>query len=311
MSSTIKVKNMTEGDITVHGRVIPSLSYAILSEHEAHDFIEEDGVFEMIADGDIVINDGDDNLSPKDGYSLLHGNHSNVTITQSSEIGDKKLWVHQSAKPEIDGQQFYVQFSGAGDDMTDKVVGGGEFLHISHGDGETEKEVIVEFLPEAGDVYIHEAYAMWGDAGIGDCFCVEIYAKATPLQTSVDLHYIIDDYHRIVMAPDGNGTHGFAGNPVLLKMNDFDGYWDYNATDGLTYAADGDGNYNMMDIEILANRFMNRIPLHGTNHNYTRFVSSDTALIPAGYYIKMRTENMSGNNWHVSMMMTLFREKTV
>lgn len=312
MAKIIKLINTTGADITLVGRILKANTNVNIDGTEAYELRDDEDAYDNIVSGAIVVNDGTNDMKPMVGWDYLKPDGVEVRVAQTSDIGEnKKIWVHTSSKPEIDGKQFYIQYSGAGDDIAGGLIGGGNMLQVQMEIGEAEKAVDVDFITDKGDVYIHEAYAMWCDAGWGDTFSVEIYAKATPMQTLQDLHYIIVD--NVVMASPGGpgtGTHGFAGNPVLLKMNDWSGLWDYDSVNGLRPNLEGKGRFHIMDKQLMVNRFMNRIPVHGSNHNPTRFDSNDTAWMPPGYFLRLTAHNNSNTKWNLSLSMTTFRETT-
>jgi len=234
-----------------------------------------------------------------------------------SEVGEKKLWVHNSAKPEVSGKQFYVQYTGVGDDAINHSIGGGNQTIIMVKAADVDKKLTLEFDndPPHGDVYIHEANIMWNNAGMGDSFSVNIHARGTQLQTIVSKDLVLEPFGAgsfIKLAPGGpgTGTHGFAANPVLVKDAKFTGYWDYSTTAGLTPNVGRTGGYNIFDVDLKVNTFINRIPLFGTSTSYTRIVSNDTAWIPPGYYIEVCCHNASQTDWTMMMYMTVYREQT-
>ncbi len=233
-----------------------------------------------------------------------------------SEVGKKKLWVHNSAKPEVDGKQFYVQYTGASDDLVNNIVGGGDPTIVVCEPGNPIEEVRIEFCPEKGDTYIHEAYVMWEGAGWGDSFSVSIHSMPTQLQTIANKDLELENmgagnFIKFAAGGPGTGTHGFAANPVLVKSVDNLGYWNYNSEDGLLPSMDRTGGFNIFDVDLEVNKFINRVPIFGTSTTYTRIESNDTAWVPPGYYLKVTTHNLSNNTWHLTLFMTLFREQTI
>lgn len=238
-----------------------------------------------------------------------------------SEVGPRKLWVHNSPKPEIPGKQFFVYYTGAGDDAVNGKIGDGDLLTFDFQPGITELEHIVEFHnsgEDSGDVYVHEAYAAWTGAKLGNFFSVCIFAKATDLQTIVNKDLILHPFRDgsgnfIKYSPNGpgTGTHGFAGVPVLIKQHLSDGDWDYSSATGLTPNFEGTGGFKIADVDFKANEFINRIPLLGDSNGYCRFESDDTAWVPPGYYMRVSVHNVSNTSWQMALAMTTFREYTV
>ena len=229
-----------------------------------------------------------------------------------SESSGKKLAIHESSRPQISGKFFHTYWSGSGDDMTTPVIGKGPILTVQTTIDQSETSVDVEFHKDYGDVYLHEGYLMWENAGWGDHIDVEIVAKATPLQQATNLDYTIDAGVKIRAAAGGpgTGTDGLNGDPVWVPNAAGTGWWD---TDGVTatFSVTQTGAYDWYTIEISANRFMNKIPVYGTSTSYVMLQSADTTLLPPGYVVRIEAYNVSNTAWKVWMIMTLYREQTV
>lgn len=311
MSRLIKLKNNTVSTLTIQGWEILSQAYLSLDPTDFADFANDLDVFDKVGSGDLIVNDGDSDLTAIAGWNHILG--STITISQTSEVGHKKLWVHQSPKPEVDGKHFFSQWTGRGDNMTTGELGGGNQCIIETIIGVVDAAVDIELYNIGSDVYIHEGYAMWDGASFGDCFSAYVMARATPLQTAANLDYIIDSEHRIKYIGAGAGTHGFAATPVLVPSytQPVDGFWNYNTTTGLTYAPAQDGAYNMYDIEIAVNSFIHHVPVSGSTYSYMRLASSDVSKLPEGYFLRIETHNNSDTVWKLMFMITTFREKTI
>lgn len=294
------------------GFELPPFTNLEVSTESSIQLSKVDQVVADIGSGELVVNDGIKDLSPVSALAHLRGDSKEVTIAQTSELGSKKIWVHESPKPEIDGRQFYAVWSGVSDDMVNRVISGGEPLIVRNQVGQPTAYKDFEFLHEYGDVYIHEAYFMWANAGIGDNFSAEIHTKPTKLQTMVNLNLVVDN-HCVKFAPGGpgTGTHGFAAPPVLIKRVDFSGNWDYSAEHGLTPNMEGRGFFDIFDIGVHVNTFLNTIPVFGTTNIYNVFESNDTAWLPPGYFIRVNCNNVSNSEWTLFIVAALFRETTV
>ncbi len=235
-----------------------------------------------------------------------------ATVLLTSESSGDKLAIHESSRPQIEGKFFHTYWTGSGDDMATPAIGGGGILTVETAIGTSTESVDVEFHKDYGDVYMHEGYLMWENAGWGDYIDVEIVAKPTPLQQSTNLDYTIDASVKIRYAAGGagTGTDGLNGDPVWVPNAAGTGWWD---TDGVTatFNATQTGAYDWYTIEILANRFMNKIPIYGTSTSYVMLQSADTTLLPPGYVIRITANNVSNTVWKSWMMMTLYREQTV
>lgn len=235
----------------------------------------------------------------------------NVANLLFSESSGHKLAIHESSRPQMPGKFFHSYWSGAGDDMATPAIGQGNTLTVETVVDDAETIVDIQFHKDYGDVYVHEGYIQWENAGWGDSVCVEVYATATPLQQSTNLDYTIDAGVKIRYAAGGagTGTNGLNGDPVWVPNAAGTGWWD---TDGVTatFNATQTGAYDWYTIEILANRFINMLPVYGTSSNYVMLQSADTILLPNGYILRITAKNMSNTVWRTWMIMTLYREQT-
>ena len=222
----------------------------------------------------------------------------------------KKVQIHESSRPDTDTKTFHTTWTGAGDDVTNHVWGGGSnigVLEVTTNDTTVSSDF--EFDPLFGDVYIHEGYFMLEGAGIGDYATVSIVSKATSLQTSTNLDYEMDGNKvKFASGGAGNGTHGFAASPVLVPKPSFDGYWNYDSENGLSYAASQDGAYDIYDIEMVVSQPINKIPVNSNATSYVMFQSADSDLVPPGYVIRVTAHNTSGTDWTFWFFMTVYRE---
>ena len=308
---TIKLKNNTAENITLLGWTILPNEYLTVDPTEFDSFANDTSVFDKVGAGDVIVNDGTDDLAVIDGWNHITGN--SIKIAQTSEIADEKVWVHQSAKPEVDGKKFTTQWIGHGDDPTTGGIAKGQVCLVRTVVEQPTSFVDIELLNVGMDIYLHEGYVCWRNADFGDNFSAYVMAKPTPLQTSVNLDYTIDGEHRIHPAAGGAGTgsHGFAGNPVLVPIFEKTGYWNYDAINGLSYASGANGEYNMYDIEEEVEALMHHIPLLGNSNGFNRFESADVQKLPVDYFLRIKCYNISNTVWELAFIFTAFREKTV
>lgn len=278
-------------------------------------FAQKQSIFNAIANGTLVVSDGVTTLSAFDGWQWLVGNRQEVSITQTSEVADKKLWTHNSAKPEVEGKHFFSQWVGFGDDMTTGAIGGGNQCIVQNTVGVPTKSIDIHLYNIGTDIYLHEGYAMWAGCSIGDTFSATVMSSPTQLQTAANLDYELDTNNRVMAAASGagTGTHGFAATPILVPCYAAvqEGYWNYDEVAGLTYAPAADGKYDIFSVEVAVNRFIESIPLLGTSSTYTQFDSDDVSKLPPGYFLRIETNNASNTTWDLAFMMTVFRQKTV
>ena len=236
----------------------------------------------------------------------------NAATLLTSESSGSKLAIHESSRPQISGKFFHTYWTGSGDDMSTPAIGGGTILNVDVLSTDSTKEVDVQFHKDYGDVYLHEGYIQWENAGWGDCVCVEVVATATPLQQATNLDYTIDASVKIRAASGGpgTGTDGLNGDPVWVPNAAGTGWWDI-VSGAAVFSSGQTGAYDWYTIEIIANRFCNKVPVYGSSSNYVMLQSADTMLLPNGYLVRIRAENNSSTAWRAWMFMTLYREQTV
>lgn len=231
-----------------------------------------------------------------------------------------KLAVHSSAKPEPEDTSTYAVWAGSGDDPTldvESSLGAGDLLAFNMTFGNAVEIKDIKFDARHGRVWIHEAYVKFENGGIEDYLTADIVAPPTPLQQAIDLNYYIEDgwlkYATGGAGSPPTGTHGLAGSPVLVpRPFSKDGDWDYdgaNLTPNLTQT----GGYKITTIERPVHRYFNKIPLHGSSTTYFTMSSEETAelAVNLGYFIRVNVFNVSNSNWSISMIMELYRERTM
>ena len=310
MAKIVKIKNNSGATGTWVGQDIADGAYYQLQIVEIPKWFDDSTVFTDVGNGNLVVNNGadttDDFTDVVAAWNWLSAQDNQL----DSATG--KHTIHESSRPQIPGKSFHTYWTGAGDDISTPDIGQGPLLAVDVLSGDATKEVDVQFHKDFGDVYLHEGYVQWENAGWGDCICVEVHATATPLQQSVNLDYTIDESIKIRAASGGpgTGTDGLNGDPVWVPNPAGTGWWD---TDGVTatFNATQTGAYDWYTIEILANRFMNMIPVYGSSSNYVMLQSADTTLLPSGYLVRVKAINNSSTAWRAWVFMTLYRENTV
>lgn len=266
---------------------------------------------ESTNDADYI--DFNDNYkSVVDGTPPIHTEHVDLADVGLSESSGSKLSIHESSRPQIDGKSFSTYWSGAGDDMATPAIGDGTILQVVNVASTATQTIEAQFHKDYGDVYLHEGYIQWENAGNGDYVNVEIIATATPLQTSTNLDYTIVESVKVRYAPGGagTGTHGLNGDPVFVPNASGTGWWDV-VSGAPVFSSGQTGAYDWYNIEVTANRFMNKIPVYGSSSSYVMLQSADTTLLPNGYLVRITSHNVSDTAWRAWMFMTLYRENTV
>lgn len=237
------------------------------------------------------------------------------SVTQDFPISDldgKKLSVHESTKPAIDGAATYSVWTGAGDDPQTGAIGEGETLAFAMSQGVASVSKDVTFDPSHGRVWIHEGYLRYNGAGAGDYVSADVVASATNLQQLANLDLIVED-NWIKPAPGGagTGTDGWADANLALIPRTFskDGDWDYDGV-SVTPNLAGNGGYKISDIERIVHRFINRIPCLGDCPTYFSMSSEETTELPGSYHLRITFHNVSDSNWTASVLIEIYRQRT-
>lgn len=304
----IKLKNNTQRILSFAGKDLQVGEELDVNSSMQAFYKESSELFDMIGGEDIIVNNGIRDLSCTEGWKWLLGNGG----FPISEVGNK-VWVHSSTKPVIDGKMFYVQWVGSGDDEQNGLLGQGPIAAIQNTPGTPRSHVDLLFDSNFGDTYVHEGYAMWQDAKLGDYVNALICAEGCHLQQVQDLDLVIDEDGYILYSPlgPGTGTHGFASAPYLLPRTfSHDGDWDYDETNGLRPNFTKTGGYKMSVNESIIHRFINRMPLLGTNGHPVRLASEDTFKLPHGYFLRLECVNASDSTWAAAFFITVYRERT-
>ena len=246
-----------------------------------------------------------------------------------SNLDGKKLAVHSSPKPLPEGVETYAVWAGAGDKLTggsppvalpeNETLGAGDLLQFNMEPGTASVVKNISFDPRHGRVWIHEAYLKYENAGLGDTITADVVAPATPVQTAANKDYNIVNDWLIYAGPDA-GTHGLAGNPVLVPRTFAkDGDWDFDGVSltpnfgpGGSPTPGPNGEYKITTVERVVHRYINRLPLYGTTTNYFNLTSDESAELPInlGYQLRVTVVNTSDTSWKLSAIMEVYRERT-
>lgn len=239
-----------------------------------------------------------------------------ASVLPLSTIDGVKLAVHTSYKPEISGIETYAMWAGSGDDpLTPTDIGGGDLLqfHIPSGTSSVTRDV--HYNSDNGRVWVHEGYLKFSDAGVGDYITANVMAKATPLQqvANLDLDVGGDDWIKYAPGGPGTGSYGWADATkiqLLPRSYSKDGHWDFDGVN-LTPNFGGTGGYHISSVESMAHRYFNKIPCYGTCATYFSMTSEETTEIPPHYFMRITAHNVSDSDWHASIIMELYRQRTV
>ena len=316
MSLVAIITNNSGSDKVYAGQTILDGESYTMTTGDFETFREDSDLMQDIANGDVVVNDGTDDLDPITGWNFILGNKVMAEITQTSSTSSKKIATHVSTKPIVSDKVFYATWCGAGDDMNTGEVGAGP-LAVIEGDAVAGAKFSqkAEFHPNNGEVHLFDGYIQWEGAAVGDDVCVEVRAAPTVLQQAINLDLVVDGDGWISYSQSGpgTGTHGFGGVPSLIVRSfSMDGEWDYSSETGLVPNFAGTGGYKISTQDKLVHRFVNRIPVIGSSYGVFTLDSSEATLIPQGLYIQMEAcqgANPTGN-LKVSCMMFLWRQVT-
>jgi hypothetical protein len=240
-----------------------------------------------------------------------------------SGLDNKKLAVHPSYKPQIDGLTTFAVWTGAGDEVDgngdlvdDGEIGGGPLLHLNCGTGVSERSIDVKFHPDNGRVWLHEAYIKFANAPEKCYISGGIGAMPTPLQQSVNLDLeVTGDWIHLAAGGPGTGSDGWAdATKIVLIPRSFskDGDWDYDGVN-LIPNTGGTGGYKISNVEQTVHRFVNHIPVFDSCP-YFSITSDETTELPVNYFVRVTAKTTDGANftsaWHASVIMEIYRERT-
>lgn len=312
VTRVVKLENKTAEDISIIGVIVnPSVIYTVPTTELSALAISE-SLFNRVATGDVVVHDDVGALDAINGWNWIQGNKVKAEITQQSEVGSK-VWVHSSAKPEKSGKEFYVYWTGSGDDVSGGILGGADPSFFQMTTGTLTVSVDVKFDFSKGDFYIHEGHLLWDGAGVGDYFEAFVVAEASQLQTLVNRDLIVtgDKIYYSPLGP-GTGTHGFAAAPSPVPNWDGTGGWDFDKdTETLTPNMTNEGMWDLYTTEHDVARFINKIPMYSNSYGYETLDSDDTFRVFPGYFVRCTAHNVSDTNWVCTFYMTAFRERTL
>lgn len=234
-----------------------------------------------------------------------------VDLPKSMKLGDK-ITFHESSRPDTADNPLITCWTGAGDDVENHVMWGGDIMGFEMNPGESIKYIDVAFDPQFGDTWIHEAYGMWENASFGDYVNAYTMAPGVPLQQFIDLDLILDG-NKVLYSPGGpgTGTHGFAANPAPVPSVGGAGAWDYSKETGLVPNFTGTGEFDIWTVERLSNQFIAKFPIAGTTYSYVMLQSADSAKLVPPFFLRIEAHNNSNTAWKLWMFLTVYRENSI
>jgi len=191
--------------------------------------------------------------------------------------GTTKVYI----SPAIPGQ--YLVYTHSGDDIQNKKIGVGNKLNISNPNSLSEVQVETQFLE---DIQLKDAYIFWQNAIPGDYLIGEVILPAnTPYKN-----------------PDSKGNADIINGVVQ------------NITDSTTPDETWVGSYLLFPIDVVLVRFLNNMPLYGTNNIGTVLESSGVALIEKELKQRLtyiRYDGQVNPDINISVMLEIYRKNTI
>ena len=218
-----------------------------------------------------------------------------------------------STKPVLPGKILYFYWAGVSDDISDPAkvtIGGGNSVFLDVATGDSSKSVDLKYgnFSHGELVYIAGGAFQWENTSFGDAISMVVMASATPTQQSVNLDYNVDGDDRLIATTPGTGTHGLAGTPVFVPHYCNKGYWNLTADLQAEFRPSGDGMFDWFTVEREAARFVNQLPLFGTETKGLQLSSPETSQLPGGYFLRITAHNGSGTAWKLTGSVMLYRE---
>lgn len=312
----VTLHNVSGLDRMYNGQSITDGDTLTIAPKDYDLFANDLALFDDIAASLVLIGNGvADFTNPIAGWEWLQGVDS-LPFSDVDE-GKQKLSVHPSYKPYIENGTTYAVWAGCGDNINAdpnlSELGGGDLLHFSLTDQTATLVKDVKFDHTAfGRVWIHEAYLKFSGGAADDYVSSDIVASGAALQQVANLDLELDgDFVKFVTGGvPGTGTHGFNATPTLIPRTfSMDGDWDYDGAN-LTPNFDGTGEYKISTVDTAVHRYVQKIPCEGSSP-YFSMSSDETAEILPGYFIRINVHNPSLSTWNLSVIMEIYRERTV
>ena len=160
------------------------------------------------------------------------------------------------------------------DDVENGQRGKGELMLIRNTEGLTEYILEGQFID---DIYLKDGYILWENAVVGDTLTMEVILPAnTPMPR-----------------PQRDGNYDIVDNQFVENT-------------------DGTGAYILYPIDVVVERYVNDILVLGTNTVGYVMESSDTALLPNIFKLRITMKSPTGNvNLVVAVCMEIYRTKSI
>lgn len=175
----------------------------------------------------------------------------------------------------------YLYLTGAGDDVVGGRIGEGTSLFIQNPEGLNEVSVEAQFT---GVIFLKDGYVFWENAAVGDRVSLDMYLPAgIPLESDTGT---------------GNAAEVDGEITYITDSQSLDETWV--------------GTHLLFPIDVVLNRFVNKLHLLGSNTHGLVLESTDAIAVPKEIKLKVRVVSPTGNtNIRISVMIEMYREKTI
>ena len=331
--NVIKVINTTNNNVEIDDLCsfeITASGTEILTDYFSNTEISKsDNLITMVADGILIINDGEDNLSISEGIKYCLGQITNVNIIKETRDRSGKLRVHQTSRK----LGLSISWSGAGDDtsnITNVYRGESLTFEFNTASGIETMSKYIDFNIIENETWLHEGYITWKNCHF-EKLTLRMLPRVTSIITSSGTNYDLYDGYLIVPAYPGTGTIDITsditdpkGGLIYMPNDDLGNhptntFWnaDWNSTtkkfENISAAPAGDGRYNMFAAEVVFAEFLSQMPLLA--NGFIALNSSDTDQMGQGMRLKMILEKGNHNGVEeivaIACLLCLHREKSV
>jgi len=327
--SIIAINQDSENILSIHvnqGKkiIIPAGgSVDLLEECTRVEIAQSDAAYHL-DQGDIIINDGDKDLSKLNALRIV------MDAPPPDELRDPsgKLRVHQTSR-KIGTK---IHWTGEGDDTSNVMaVGGGESISFVHDIGAQDPEPkYIDFNIVENETWVHEGYLTWKDAML-DSVTLEVVPRTVSVVPASGTQYDIYGGYLVVPNPYMTGSYNVtsditthSGGLVFVPIDENGErpspcYWNatWNTTtkefENIAMAPYGDGEYNMFSYEVVISRFINKLPL--LHSGFIALNSSDADQLGQGMRLKItfdtNKEDGPDHAWAMASTICLHRARSV
>ncbi len=278
---------------------------------------QSDSLLESISTSQVIINNGDNDLSKIDSLKYIFDQDLNTRI-------DGKLLVQStSRKP---GTSTY--FSSEADNPNDvKNIGGGNKFDIIHYIGDsTNQSYIFDLNIIENPTWLHQGYVLFKNAFF-DKLTFNIIPRYISVDSTSNTDFQLYNGYLVIPASDSTGNITFDQTAILepnggLVYMPMSGntrptaFWnaDWNSItkkfENLQPAPYGNGIYNIFTYPVVLNRYVNKLSLLGSD--IIKLATTEVKEIGHGMRIEIIAETyIPDHDWFASIILVLNRENTI